>query len=101
MKHYKLVQFLSNLNVKPPLHERKAPHTNTKSPYWRRPGDGSGFSVSKRLFRLGKRSFTWEVCTKVRLWRCREAADAGLSMTVPGFLLHFIPATNLVDCSTP
>jgi len=25
MKHYKLVEFLSNLNVKPPLHECKAP----------------------------------------------------------------------------
>ena len=28
MKHYKLVEFLSNLNVKPPLQQRKAPtHT--------------------------------------------------------------------------
>jgi len=42
MKHYKLVKFLSNLNVKPPLHERKAPRTNVKPPYWRLPGDGSG-----------------------------------------------------------
>jgi len=23
MKHYKLVEILSNLNIKPPLHERK------------------------------------------------------------------------------
>jgi len=30
MKHYKLVEFLSNLNVKPPLHERKSPRTNVK-----------------------------------------------------------------------
>ena len=41
MKHYKLVEFLSNLNVKPPLHECKAlPRTNVKSPllttFWRR-----------------------------------------------------------------
>jgi len=26
MKHYKLVEFLSNLNIKPNLHERKAPY---------------------------------------------------------------------------
>jgi len=38
MKHYKLVEFLSNLNVKPPLHERKAP-------YWRLSGDGSELSA--------------------------------------------------------
>jgi len=25
MKHYKLVEFLSNMNIKPPLHERKTP----------------------------------------------------------------------------
>jgi len=35
MKHYKLVEFLSNLNVKPPLHESKSPH-NIKPPFWRR-----------------------------------------------------------------
>jgi len=38
MKHYKLVDFLSNLNVKPPErkfppHERKAPLLTT---FWRR-----------------------------------------------------------------
>jgi len=33
MKHYKLVGFLSNLNVKPPLHERKATLMTT---FWRR-----------------------------------------------------------------
>ena len=37
MKHYKLVEFWSLLNVKPPLHERKAP----LHPYWRLSGDGS------------------------------------------------------------
>jgi len=40
MKLYKLVEFLSNLNVKPPLHERKAPPHNRKAPqlttFWRR-----------------------------------------------------------------
>jgi len=25
MKHYESVEFLSNLNIKPPMHERKAP----------------------------------------------------------------------------
>jgi len=39
VKHYKLVEFLSNLNVKQPLHERKA-LAQTKSPpiddFWRR-----------------------------------------------------------------
>jgi len=34
MKHYKLVDFFSNLNVKPPLHERKAPLLLTT--FWRR-----------------------------------------------------------------
>jgi len=33
MKHYKLVEFLSKLNVKPPFHERKAPLLTT---FWRR-----------------------------------------------------------------
>ena len=32
MKHYKLVEFLSNLNVKPPPHERKAPPRTRKTP---------------------------------------------------------------------
>jgi len=40
MKHYKLVEFLSNLNAKPPLHERKAPSPKRKAPllttFWRR-----------------------------------------------------------------
>jgi len=40
MKHYKVVQFLSNLNVKPPVHEQKAP-------YWRLSGNGSG-RIQKR-----------------------------------------------------
>jgi len=34
MKHHKLVEFLSNLNVKPP-------RTNVKPPYWRLSYDGS------------------------------------------------------------
>jgi len=33
MKHDKLVKFSSNLNVKPPLHKRKAPLLTT---FWRR-----------------------------------------------------------------
>jgi len=41
MKHYELVEILSNLNVKPSLHERKPPRTNVKPPYWRLSGDGS------------------------------------------------------------
>jgi len=40
MKHYKLVECSSNLNVKPPLHKRKAPPTNVKPSYWRISGDG-------------------------------------------------------------
>jgi len=40
MKHYKLVEFLSNLTVKSPLHERKAPPHKRKAPlltavWWR------------------------------------------------------------------
>jgi len=39
MKHYKSVEFLSNLNVKPHLHKHKPPRTNVKpvlTTYWRR-----------------------------------------------------------------
>jgi len=48
MKHYKFVEFLSNLNVKPPC-------TNVKPPYWRLSGDGSGstahaVSCEKRVY---------------------------------------------------
>jgi len=32
MKHYKLVEFLSNLNVKPPPHKGKAPLLTS---FWR------------------------------------------------------------------
>jgi len=42
MKHYKSVEFLSNLNVKPLLRKCKAPRTIVKPPYWRLSGDGSG-----------------------------------------------------------
>jgi len=42
MKHYKSVEFLSNLNVKPLLRKCKAPRTNVKPPYCRLSGDGSG-----------------------------------------------------------
>jgi len=41
MKHYKLVEFLSDLNVKLPLHEHKALLHKCKVPYWRLSGDGS------------------------------------------------------------
>jgi len=40
MKHYKLVECSSNLNVKPPLHKRKAPPNKRKAllltNFWRR-----------------------------------------------------------------
>jgi len=40
MKHYKSVEFLLNLNVKPPLQKRQAPPHKPKSPllttFWRR-----------------------------------------------------------------
>jgi len=41
MKHYELVEFLSNLNVKPPCANVKPPRTNVKPPYGRLSGDGS------------------------------------------------------------
>jgi len=41
MKHYKLVEFLSSLNVKPPCTNAKPSRTNVKPPYWRLSGDGS------------------------------------------------------------
>ena len=40
MKHYNLVEFLSNLNVKPPLLGHKAPPHKRKTPYWGLSGDG-------------------------------------------------------------
>jgi len=42
LKHYKLVEFLSNLNVKTRCKNAKPPLTNVKPPYWRLSGDGSG-----------------------------------------------------------
>jgi len=51
MKHNKLVEFLSNLNVKPPLHERKLPPHKRKAPYCRLPGDG--FERWHRAFKEG------------------------------------------------
>jgi len=42
MKHYKSVEFLLDLNVKPPLQKCQAPRTNLKPPYWRLYGDGFG-----------------------------------------------------------
>jgi len=48
MKHYKLVEILSNLNVMPPS-------TDVKPPYWQLTGDGSGstahaVSCEKRVY---------------------------------------------------
>jgi len=40
MKHYKSMEFLLNLNVKPSLHKRQAPPHKSKAPlmttFWRR-----------------------------------------------------------------
>jgi len=41
MKQYKLVEFLLNLNVKPPCTNVQPPCTNIKPPYWQHSGDGS------------------------------------------------------------
>jgi len=42
MKHYKLVEYLSNLNVKPPrTNVKSSPHKRKAPPYWRLSGDGS------------------------------------------------------------
>jgi len=46
------VEFLSNLNVKPALHERKAPRTNVKPLYWRVSGEGSGWMQDPFIFNL-------------------------------------------------
>jgi len=55
MKHYKLVEFLSNLNAKPSCTNVKPPGTYAKPPYWRLSGDGSGstahaVSCEKRVY---------------------------------------------------
>jgi len=41
MKHYKSVEFLLSLNVKPPVHKRQALPLKPKARYWRLSGDGS------------------------------------------------------------
>jgi len=51
MKHYKLVERLSNLNVKPPCTNVKPFRTNVKPPYWRHPGDG--FALIPKNIGLG------------------------------------------------
>jgi len=43
------VEFLSNFDVKPPLHKRKAPRPNVKLPYWRLSGDASSHIQHKKL----------------------------------------------------
>jgi len=72
MKHYKSVEFLSNVNVKAPLHKCKAPRTNGK-PYWRLSGDGSGLTAvpaylkkSAKLF-VVVRYFVPDIVVKVKL----------------------------------
>jgi len=45
MKHYKSEEFLSNFNIMPPLHERKAPPRKRNPPYWRFSCDGSAFDA--------------------------------------------------------
>jgi len=47
MKHYNLVEFLSNLNVNPSQHKRKVPRTNVKPPNSRLSGNGSGQMTNK------------------------------------------------------
>jgi len=54
MKHYKLVQCLSNFNVKPPLHERKAPPLTT---FWRFCLRTNAFSTSTTCKSQGKNIF--------------------------------------------
>jgi len=42
----KSVKFVK-MKCQAPLHERKAPHTNVNTPYWRFPGDGSACVPAK------------------------------------------------------
>jgi len=58
MKHYELVDFLSNWNVKPPCTNAKPPRTNVKPPYWRLSGDGSAWNGSENL----------EIQSNILLW---------------------------------
>ena len=48
MKHYKLVEFFSKLNVKPPCTNIKPSHTNVKPPYCRHSNDGSGWRPGQK-----------------------------------------------------
>jgi len=43
MKQYELVEFLLNLNVKPPLHNREFPPHRHKTPCGQYSGDGSAW----------------------------------------------------------
>ena len=55
IKHYKFVEFLSNLNVKPPLHERKP---SLLTPFWPR------FCIHKHKRRKGRgRRGPWPIPT--------------------------------------
>jgi len=72
MKHYALVEFLPSLNVKPPLHERKAPRINVKHPYWRLSGDGSALTA--------KNAAKFAVhCTETRRGSCARSAELALT----------------------
>ena len=53
MEHYRLVEFMSNLNVKPPCTNVKIPRTNVKPPIDDISGDGSGLisiQTSREIF---------------------------------------------------
>ena len=51
IKRYELLEFLSNLNVKPPCMNVKPPRTSVNPPYERLSGDGSGYRhVCRRHF---------------------------------------------------
>jgi len=92
MKHYQLVDFFSNLNVKPSLHERKVPLHKRKAPqlttFWRRfctelfrfrSKTGKLISVTHHL--LAQQTVTWVKTSSCGSSRQQRMCDDMNTMT--------------------
>ena len=78
MKHYKSVEFLSNLNVKPPLHRRKAPPSHKRkvplfTTFWRRfcikaVGKLQAWNENSKFLRRRQETFLTPSSCAIRGW---------------------------------
>jgi len=95
MKHYKLAEFLSTLNV--PLHERKAPPNKHKAPYWRISGDSSGL---RQAFSLATRAKLYKCVLPITngsmLWHSMYSLSCSLGMLHKHQVFPFVNFTEKI-----